>query len=230
MEKNLSCEECGGAKKPENKFCSLKCYYEARRKIIYIRTCPTCGKEFSFKNGAYARLGRMKYCSHECKTREILFDEKYFLGELTPDKLFTLGQILVCAELYKTSTIIVTSDKETLDDLQNKLGSTYSLVKTGLGIYKIKFISKALFDSLVDLGITNSKFYQEVPRDDLWEGMKATHCYKEVDNLCTFTSDSRKISRWIQDKFDTEIITKLYRYHRGSNKLFCQYINVWEKK
>lgn len=230
MENNPDCQYCGKTvRKPEKKFCSQECYYNSRRDIVYKNICPVCNKEFSFKNGAYARLGRMKYCSHECKNRKVIFNERYFSGELTPEKLFTFGQILVSVELFDIPVINIITSKELLSEIQIKLGSDYKAKKTEMDLYRIRFKSRTLYDDLIRLGITKPKFYQEVPRDDLWEGMKSTHSYKEEDDTCTFTSDSSKIARWIQDKFDTEIITKLYRYDGGNDKLYCQYINVWKK-
>jgi hypothetical protein len=82
---------------------------------------------------------------------------------------------------------------------------------------------------LLDLGLTHNVLTQDVPRDDLWEGMKSTHCYYEKDGVCTFTTESSKISRWIEDKFSTDVFTKQWRrYSRLNIGIF--FINIWEKK
>lgn len=228
--KSPNCFHCGKIKpNPNAKFCTMECYYEYRRSIIYIRTCPVCNKEYSFKNGAYARLGRMKYCSNQCKNRKYIFNEEYFYGELDSEKLKTLGQLVVCTDFYEYPIINFTTDEKTLNDIQTKLGMNHKQMSTEFKLKKIKFKSQKLFDSLLDLGIIGDRFYQDVPRDDLWEGLKSTHCYKEEGDICTFQTESSKVSRWIQDKFNTEIVTKLFRLNPARNKLCCYYINVWKK-
>ncbi len=210
------------------KYCSIECYYDARRKIIYERVCPTCNKTFTFKNGAYARLQRMRYCSHECKNRKFIFNEGYFSGELTPEKLVTLGQMVACAEFEKPAEIKIFSDLDTLADIQSKLGSDYKPFKSNGDLWRVNIKSKRMMHDLLELGIVGNKLFQDVPRDDLWEGLKSTNCYSEEDGFCVFKTNSSKVSRWIQDKFDTEVITQLSRYSPVKNRLDCTYINIWK--
>ncbi len=210
------------------KYCSIECYYDARRKIIYERVCPVCNKTFTFKNGAYARLQRMRYCSHECKNRKYIFDESYFSGELTPEKLVTLGQMVACAEFEYQVEVKIFSNLETLNDIQNKIGSNYKPVKSDGDLWRVNLKSKKLLNDLADLGVVGDKLYQDVPREDLWEGLKSTHCYKEEEGMCIFQTNSSKISRWIEDKFGGQVVTKVYRYAPIKNQLACYYINIWE--
>lgn len=199
-----------------------------KEKIIKI--CPKCNKEFIVPRNNYIKLGRAKYCSNQCKNRKAPFDEFYFSGELTPEKLVTLGQFVVCTVFYGSPIIILISDEKTLNDIQTKLGMSFRYTITGSKLYKIRFKSDRIFNDLVRLGITGDRFYQDVPQDDLWEGLKSTHCYKEVGDICTFKTESSKISRWVQDKFNTEVVTKLFRLKEAGNKVCLYYINVWKKK
>ena len=76
-------------------------------------------------------------------------------------------------------------------------------------IFSDKFVS-----DLQELGLQNFHLKQDIPREDLWEGLKKTHCYKEEDGICTFTTESSKISRWVEDKFSTIVVTKNFRLEK----------------
>lgn len=220
------CATC--QKESKKKFCSLECYYVYRRSIQYDCVCETCGKSFIVKNGAYIRLQRMKHCSHQCKNRKYSCDESYFQGELTPEKIITLGQIIACGQLENINEIKIFSDVETINDIQRKLNSNYEIKKSDRDLHRIDFKSERLLNDLLDLGLTHNMLTQDVPRDDLWEGMKSTHCYNEKDGVCTFITESSKISRWVEDKFSTDVVTKQWRrVNRLSIGIF--FINIWKK-
>lgn len=222
-----NCKTCN--KESKKKFCSLDCYYVYRRSIKHDCICETCGKPFIVKNGAYIRLKRMRHCSQQCKNRKHSCDENYFKGELTNEKLITLGQIIACGQLEGINEIKIFSNIETIRDIQRKINSDYKISKSERGLYRIDIKSQRLVADLLDLGLTHNKLTQEVPRDDLWEGLKSTHCYKEKDNICTFTTESSKISRWVEDKFSTEVSTKTWRFkYKLTAGIF--FINTWVKK
>lgn len=220
------CQTC--KKESKNKFCSLDCYYIYRRSIVHECVCETCGKSFTVKNGAYIRLNRMRHCSHECKNRKKTCNEDYFKGELTQDKLITLGQIMVTGQLEGRNELKIFSDIETLEDIKRKLNANYSIIKSDKGLHRVNFTSQRLVGDLLDLGLTHNKLKQDIPRDDLWRGMKKTHCYKEEGDICTFTTESSKISRWVEDKFSTKVVSKNFRL-KCSLAVEFVYINIWKK-
>ena len=222
------CAHCG-IETDNNKYCSMNCYYDYRRSIVYKGNCQNCGKEITFKNGAYKRLGRMRFCSHQCKNRKFSFDEFYFSGEITGEKLVTLGQFIACAEIESKNIVKVFSNPETLNDIKRKLNCSYEIKNSDKGLWRLEFTSERLLHDISELGVIKDKLFQDVPRGDLWEGMKSTHCYWEEDDLCFFQTECSKISRWVEDEFSTEVITKNYR--NNSRKIFgCYYINIWKKK
>lgn len=222
-----NCTTC--KKESKKKFCSLECYYVYRRSIQHECICETCGKSFIVKNAAYIRLQRMKHCSNQCKNRKYSCDENYFQGELTSEKLITLGQFIACGSLEGINEVKIFSDIETINDIQRKLNSNYEIKKSDRGLHRIDIKSQRMFNDLIDLGLTFNMLTQDVPRDDLWEGLKSTHCYYEKDGVCTFTTDSSKISRWVEDKFSTDVVTKQWRrYSRLNIGIF--FINIWKKK
>jgi hypothetical protein len=225
MKKCAHCE-----KETENKkYCSMECYYDYRRSIVYKGNCLNCGKEITFKNGAYKRLGRMRFCSHQCKNRKFHVDDSYFSGNLTEDKLITLGQFISCAELESKNIVKIFSNELTLIDIKNKLNCNYDIKKSDKGLLRVEILSEKMFQDLLNLGVIKNKLFQDVPRGDLWEGLKSTHCYWEDEQFCFFQTECSKISRWVEDEFDTEVITKNYR--NNSRKIFgCYYINIWKKK
>ena len=102
------CAQCG--RKCKEKYCTRKCSNAAKSKSHEL-TCQSCGKIFYTNNKSYITLGRLKHCSHECKNRKYTFDENYFSGELTPEKLVTLGQIFA-------TSFIATSGNHRYQSLQ----------------------------------------------------------------------------------------------------------------
>lgn len=224
------CQICQKPTKSEkSKFCTLECYYIYRRGLGQECICENCGKKYVVKNSAYLKLGRMKHCSNECKNRKHSCDESYFRGEMTQEKLITLGQIIATGHIGSSNKVKVFSDIETLENIKDKLSSTYPVIKSTRGLYRVNFKSYRLVTDLLELGLTHNKLSQDVPRDDLWEGMKQTHCYKEDGDICIFTTESSKISKWIQDKFSTEVVTKSLRFTDNNNRLGFYYINIWKK-
>lgn len=222
-----NCPNCN--KETNNpKYCSMECYYDFRRKIVYERDCLSCGKKIIFKNGAYARLDRMRYCSHECKNRKFTLDESYFSGELDKEKLITLGQFITCGEIASHTKIRVISDKKTLNDIKNKLNCTYKITISDRNLFRIDIKSIKMVSDLIDLGLHNNRLYQDVPRNDIWEGMKSTHCYVEIGNKCIFRTESSRISKWIEDCFGASTITSLFK-NDFKNVVGCYYINMWKK-
>ena len=220
------CAQCG--RKCKAKYCTRKCSNAAKSKSHEL-TCQSCGKIFYTNNKSYITLGRLKHCSHECKNRKYTFDENYFSGELTPEKLVTLGQIFATSFIADYRTIRLYSDKETLEDINLKLKSNYKIQKSNIHKWKMYIFSDKFVSDLQELGLQNFHLKQDIPREDLWEGLKKTHCYKEEDGFSIFITEASKIALWVSDKFSAKIFTRLYKDMDRHNSSVPLYIVVWKK-
>jgi hypothetical protein len=167
----------------------------------------------------------MKYCSEDCKGRKWKINETYF-EEITDDKLITLGQLIVTARIVDWRTIIILSDYSTLLDISDRLGSSYEITKSERDLFRIKIISHKLVMSLIQLGFVQNPLYQDVP-DDLWEGIKKTHCYQVVDGVNVFKTDRSKVALWVSDRFGGEVITRTYK-DKARGCMGCEWVVVWK--
>jgi hypothetical protein len=221
-----NCPTCG--KEAKVKYCSRDCANKAK-KVNWECVCQVCGKTFYHKNAAYNRLGRMKTCSEGCKNRKYTFDENYFSSELTEEKLITLGQIIAIGTIINFRTVRLISDRKTLEDLNLKLNSNHKLANTQNGQLKINIFSDQFTADLQRLGLIKGPHYQDVPREDLWEGISRTHCFVEEKYENVFTTKSSKIAHWVRDKFDGEIFTRIYREIEEGDSLNPIFIVIWKR-
>lgn len=68
--KNMSCLICKQKiDKRAKKYCSKKCYFLARSKNSWYRTCNFCGNEMKVKRSDIEKYNRGKYCSKKCASR-----------------------------------------------------------------------------------------------------------------------------------------------------------------
>lgn len=228
------CQNC--QKETKNKFyCSNKCVGQSmglnrRKDNLFNLTCQKCGKEFTHTLSYDIKVGRMKYCSTECRARKYLVNDSYFASPLTSDKLITLGQIIACGHLRNYRTLKIFSTLSVLEDIASKLGSTYPIEKSDKGLYSLIINSTQMVSDLVELGLGEEHLKMEVPGFDgdiLWEGLKSTHCYTEVDGLCKYRSERSKVVLWVFNRFGGVTYTESFKdKFRGC---FGSYnIVVWE--
>jgi len=219
------CLICG--EPTQNKvFCSRKCSatrYIKRHNLI----CQNCGKSFTHNNMYDINRGKMKYCSEACKTRRYHLNESYFTPPLTHDKKITLGQIITIGEIVDYRSIKMFSDLATLEDINNKLESTYKIKKSDKGLYRLDILSEKMVLDLVRLGLGNKALYQDVP-DDLWDGIKRTHCYMVAeDGVSVFRTDRSKVALWVCDRFGGKIDCQTMKdMYKGI--MVCEWVVVWK--
>jgi len=172
------------------------------------------------------KRGKMKYCSEACKLRKYNINDNYFTGVLDGDKRITLGQILCIGEIVDWRTIKMFSSFGVLEDISRKIGSEYPIEKSDKGLYRITIRSVQMVRDLVELGMVSNGLYQDVP-DELWEGIKRTHCYSMEDGLNVFRSDRSRISLWVMDKFGGEMVTRTYK-DSFKGIMGCEWVVVWK--
>ena len=219
------CLICGESTK-NRKFCSKKCSasrYIKRHNLI----CQNCGKPFTHNNMYDINRGKMKFCSEACKRRRYHLDESYFSDPLTTDKKITLGQIITIGEIVDYRSIKMFSDLSTLEDINSKLGSTYKIKKSDKGLYRLDILSEKMVLDLVRLGLGDKPLYQDVP-DDLWDGLKKTHCYSVADDgVRVFRTDRSKVALWVCDRFggkmDCQTMKDMYK-----GIMVCEWVVVWK--
>lgn len=219
------CPTCG--KEAKVKYCSRDCANKAK-KVNWECVCRRCGEKFYHNNKSYITLGRLKYCSQECKNRKFQLNESYFTEILKSEVLETFGQIIAIGQIKDYRTLKLYSNFETLSDINKKLNSNYKITKSSNKKYKLCIFSDKIVSDLISLGLSNNPLKQDVPREDIWEGLKKTHCYKEIKNYCFFTTESSKIAAWVSDKFSTPITSKLYRDTERFNSSVPMYIITWK--
>lgn len=218
------CQACG---KPTRniKFCSHKCSasrYIKRHSLV----CQKCGRSFTHNNMYDIKRGKMKFCSEACRLRKYNIDDNYFNLPLDDEKRITLGQMLVVGEIVDWRTIKMFSSLEVLEDIRRKIGSEYSIDKSDKGLCRMTIRSVQMVCDLVELGMVKNGLYQDVP-DDLWEGIKRTHCYGMDDGLNVFRSERSRISLWVSDKFGGEMVTRTYKdSYKGI--MSCEWVVVWK--
>jgi len=224
------CLICGSPTKGKtNKYCSRDCFHKSKIRR-HECVCQSCGKTFYTNNKSYIRLGRLKHCSDECKNRKYSFNEDYFSGELSSEKLETLGQIIAIGQIKNFRTVKLLSNKETLDDINKKLDSNYKLQKLKDNKWKFYIHNEKFVSDLLSLGLTNFPLKQDVPRNDLWDGLKKTHCYRDEEGFKSFVTNSSKIANWIKDKFKAEIFTRMYNEVDLHFSVIPIFIVIWKEK
>jgi hypothetical protein len=169
----------------------------------------------------------MKFCSEGCKKRRYHLDESYFSDPLTTDKKITLGQIITIGEIVDYRFIKMFSDLTTLEDINSKLGSTYKIKKSDKGLWRLDILSEKMVLDLVRLGLGDKPLYQDVP-DDLWDGIKKTHCYSVADDgVNVFRTDRSKVALWVRDKFGGKIDCVMGKdMYKGI--MVCEWVVVWK--
>jgi hypothetical protein len=210
-----------------SKYCSYIC--SGKSKVRQYETiCQKCNATFYHNNKSYIRLGRLKYCSQECKNRKFDVDNQYFSSDLSDEKLITLGQIIATSEIINHKSFKIFSDIETLNDINDKLKSNYPIEKSSKGKYRITIMDDKIVTDLIRHGLTDEYMKQDVPRDDLWEGLKRTDLYSEEDGLCLFKTEAYKIALWVKNKFDGEIVSKTFK-DVAKGALCIEYLVIFKK-
>jgi hypothetical protein len=159
-------------------YCSHACRTKSKQTIII---CETCHKEFEIRDAWAVRNRNIRFCSDVCSAkvnRVHKVDDSYFSTPLTPDKIITLGKIIVCGNIRSYNTLTLISDLATISDIRDRLSCDYKIRKTDRGFYRLEIVSSQLVCDLVGLGLEVNPMYQELPPYDwdlLWEGIKGTH-------------------------------------------------------
>lgn len=193
----------------------------------YPLTCKTCGKNFTHHNKTDINRGLMNHCSNECKNRKYKLDENYFKMPLTDEKLFTLGQFIVCAELVDWRIIKLFSTLEILTDINLKLGSTYPIVKSDKGLWKLIIRSDKMVSDLIELGLYGPPLSQEVPSYDIIAGMFGTHCYSRDGDVNIFRTVRSKVALYVADRFGGKMVSNTYKdVFKGV--MGCEWVVVWK--
>jgi len=68
---------------------------------MYTRNCARCGTKFVLKNIAYEKMGKGKFCSRECATRKLEFNDRFFDVIDTEQKAYWLGFIFAEGSIKK---------------------------------------------------------------------------------------------------------------------------------
>jgi len=216
------CLNCG--KKTSNKFyCSHKC--KSEHKSTYL-ICHTCRKEFTINDKWRIKQGKVKYCSDECRKRRYEINSHYF-DQLDESKLITLGQLIVTGHIVDYRTFVIISNEKTILDISDKLDSTYPIETAGWKLCRINITSSYLVKKLIELGFVSNYLYQDVP-DDLWDGIKRTHCYSVADDgVSVFRTDRSKVALWVCDRFggkmDCQTMKDMYK-----GIMVCEWVVVWK--
>lgn len=219
----IKCLNCEKLIHPKKKYCNKVCFTEHRQ--INLK-CENCGKDFHVNDAWRVKQGKVKYCSEECKKRRYKINSHYF-DELDLEKLITLGQIITIGHIVDYRTLVFVSDLVTIECIGNKLGSTYEISTSTLGLYRLEVRSIWLVGRLVELGMLSNCLYQDVP-DDLWEGIKRTHCYGMDEGINVFRSERSRISLWVRDKFGGEVVTRMYKDQSRGGIMVCEWVVVWK--
>lgn len=176
----------------------------------FIKPCLGCGKQMEFRSNWF--LSRQNYCSSTCYKKSYRCNDNYFNPPITPDKLITLGQIVATGYIWDYRTIRLYSDLETLTDIQRKIGSTHKIKKSDKGLWSLQFVSAQMVSDLVELGVSNSQYSGEVFSNDLWCGMKRTHCYRRHDDgHSVFRTENKKQAKWVEWRFSGQIVTQTFK-------------------
>jgi hypothetical protein len=224
--KNI-CVNCGEKCEIYKKYCSKKCRDDFKANRL---NCQTCGKEFIVRDKWRLNNHDVKYCSQECNLRKFKINSNYF-DEITPEKIITLGQLIIACHIVDYNTLVMQSSPEIMLELSNKLGSTYKTVIAHSGLVRQKITSHKFVIKLIELGFQYRKLYQDVPQFDndlLWEGLKRTHSYSlSDDGVNVFKTDLSKVALWVCDRFGGKMVSNGYKnYSKGI--MGCEWVVVWK--
>lgn len=181
------------------------------RTVRLTRNCLTCGNPFHIYNGYYIDKRPILYCSITCTNQKYTLNHNYFNPPLTPDKLITLGQFVATSFIQNDHTIIVRSDQSTIDDIQNKIGSNYPVIKSDQNKLRLKINSSQMVSDLGEYGIVHNPLFQEFIPYDILPGLLKTDCYKKVDGVQTFRTPSSKLAMEVCYLVGGEIITETFK-------------------
>jgi hypothetical protein len=95
----------------------------------------------------------------------------------------------------------------TLTKILKDLKTNYPIQKAQEGLYLTKITSKVLVMKLLDFGIVNNQFYQEIPPLDCYSGIFDTHWYSNGE----FRHPSHKLVLELQSRFGGDIRTETYK-------------------
>jgi hypothetical protein len=223
-----NCLNCG----KENKYdyCSGECM-RAKVENPNMVKCKTCEKYFYHPKLKDIRYGRIVFCSYECNTILNKLDTYYF-KELTDEKLYTLGQMMIHFNVSDIDVLSIVSDEETIKDICNKIKiKRIRMVPTNLignGEYKRLYIEERKFIyNILGLGITKNMTDQEFPIlkwEPIVEGMKSTGFFKKSETGNYLTLFSSKLALQISDFLGGKIYTKMERDEMDFDRIRFKYI------
>jgi intein/homing endonuclease len=140
---------------------------------MHIRHCERCDKEFILKNIAYEKRGCGRFCSKECSTRRIEFNESFFDNINTEEKAYWLGFIFADGNIishkrcYSLTLGVSEIDIDHIKKFQQTLQTTHKLStknkttgkygQVSKPFYYIRVTSKHLVESLIGLGCVPNK-------------------------------------------------------------------------
>ena len=190
------------------------------------RTCLTCGNTFSLARTYYIEKRPARYCSLTCTHNKFGTNHTYFNPPLTPDKLITLGQFIATGFIQNDHTIIIRSDQSTIDDIQDKIGSKYPVIKSDQGKLRLKISSSQMVSDLGEYGMVHNPMFQEFIPYDILEGLLKTDCYEMKDGVQRFRTPSSKLAMEVCYKVGGEIITETFK-DVPKGVLGCYWVVIW---
>ena len=220
----LYCKNCSKPLQKNRQYCNKDCRFEHVRSLRPTTNCLRCGQIIQITNKNWLKRGNFRYCSVKCASHKYMIDDNYFL-EMTDEKMVTLGQLVGCGMVWDFQTLRIYSDKKTLLDLSRKLNSTYPITKSDRGLYRIELWSEVMCTRLVELGISNWVWRQEmIPYELVVSGMFQTHQYSEVSGLRIFRTESSKLALWVRDYFNGRMTERLEKTNQG---FICWWVVVF---
>ena len=181
------------------------------RTVKMTRTCLTCQKDFPIYRTYYIDKEPKVYCSYTCKNNIYGTNHNYFNSPLNSDKLITLGQFIATGFIQNNHTIIIRSDQSTIDDIQNKIGSSYPVIKSDQGKLRLKISSSQMVRDLGEYGMVHNPMFQEFIPYDILEGLLKTDCYEMKDGVQMFRTPSSRLAMEVCYMVGGEIITETYK-------------------
>ena len=145
---------------------------------------------------------------------------------MTPDKLITLGQFIATGFIQNDHTIIIRSDQSTIDDIQDKIGSKYPVIKSDQNKLRLKISSSQMVSDLGEYGMVHNPMFQEFIPYDILEGLLRTDCYEMKDGVQKFRTPSSKLSLEVSRLVGGTVISETYKdVFRGV--LGIEYVVIW---
>jgi len=184
-------------------------------KIEVTKICQRCGTEFTETNQTRIKKeGSLKYCSNRCRIWKNNINYDYFRELDTKEKIHTFGQIISLGRLnIPTRMITIAATIEDLNNIKTKLESDHKITKAWDGLYKIEIKSHDLMLDLLKHGMNDNFLFQDVPRDDIFDGLLDTYLYYERNGIKHYKTESSKIARWVCDKVGGVIETRTFMHH-----------------